>query len=184
MANAGWRRAVLCAAVLGIVALMGLPARAGDLKTVTFAFTGNGSPVFIPAFDPALGTLDRVEVMIIGVFSGSVVTSPNPAGLGAPLPYGFDLQLTQSFLSITPHRGFDTVFSAPYLDLGLTATGLGDTEPFVLPFTDRFTMTAASDLAGGFTVTEDGSLLHGMRDGFLPSPIPGLPNQEPRSAAG
>jgi len=173
-ARAAFSTGLVAAAVLNLGAL---PAKADLISITSFGFAANGDVISITPFDPALGTLDRVNVSVSGTFD--VLTLP-PANIvqATPIPYSFTISASQSFAPLFAGRGFDTTLAPSFIQPGNLALGLGGVQPVAIPFDDSFTFTAASDLVG-FTATTAGGLISGRRSGFLPSiSPPGLPIEE------
>jgi hypothetical protein len=121
---------------------------AGAVITSSSAFSGTSSDAIgVTPFDPALGTLDSVNVRIDGVLDVRGQTSPNLGGpLGAPLPYSFLITIRQDFSGVS-NRFFDFFSDAVFT---INTVALGGGEPFSNPvfFSYGFTFTSATDLLG------------------------------------
>lgn len=151
----------------------------GAVITFSSAFSGTSfDAIGVTPFDPALGTLDSVNVRIEGVLNVRGQTSPNLAGpLGTPLPYNYLITVRQNFSGVS-NRFFDFLADAVFLSNSV-AQGFG--EPFSNPivFSYGFAFTSATDLLGfavpSFTAAglNAGGIpppggIAGTRAGFLP----------------
>jgi hypothetical protein len=129
----------------------------------------------VPFFNPALGTLNRVDVDIRGTLAVDILTFPNGAIVGGvliPIASPFVGQVTQDFDGLG-NTFFDFSPAASFDFTGI-ASGLGETVHVEIPFVYDFAFTAVTDLAG-FAVNSaasgHGEVAGGTRAGFLPAPF-------------
>jgi PEP-CTERM motif-containing protein len=135
---------VLCAAL-----------RTADAQVI---LTGNNfsasnfDAIGVSPFDPALGTLNSVNVTINGRLTVTGNTSPWFVQSGfalVPQPHAYFVSVTQDFFGLIG-KYFEFDGNALFAFQGL-ATGQGEAFAFVTDFTYGFTFTAATDLAGGIS---------------------------------
>jgi len=118
------RTALLAGLVAAALNLSASPAKANLISVTSFGFTANSHVVGIAPFNPALGTLDSVNVSVSGTFD--VLTEPSANIVqGGPIPYSFTVAASQSFAAIFAGRGFDTVIAAELHPRNGAATQLG-----------------------------------------------------------
>jgi hypothetical protein len=134
------------------------------------------SPLLLSSFDPNLGTLNHVELMLSGQIVITVDTPPNLSPMGVPLPYQFQVQLEQS---VQGQGDFDVgfLFDALYIEPPQVATGAGGVVQIVQPFLFSVLFDATTDLTGisfpSFTGPDVVPPVFGRREDFV-SAIPGL----------
>jgi hypothetical protein len=160
----------LITALFGLgLAMMVKPACADQIVTTT-SFSGPfGQAAGLQYFDPALGTLDSVDVQISGLLKATV------QGLGPCTQFGcsvapYAVQITQNFSSQPGNQFFS--FGSP---AQLQLQGVGSVEdftPLATAFSYSFTFTDLSDLAGIVSASASGVVappifVTGTRGGFL-----------------
>jgi PEP-CTERM motif len=105
----------------------------------------------IKPFDPSKGTLDKVEVQIIGTATMTIGTIPHlvscgPGGAVCPLPTPFTVELDANFGGLAS-RFFSFSNPALYFASG-TTDGAGTPQVFVLPYSFDFSFTPTTDILG------------------------------------
>jgi hypothetical protein len=117
------------------------------------AFSASTSnTIAVSPFDPSLGTLNRVDVAIIGTLVVQGTTLPFLAGpFGSPVPYQYRVKVTQDFAGLAG-RYFDFSGPAEFL-FQATATGAGETFEIASSFRYDFSFTESSDLVGFAALT-------------------------------
>lgn len=173
------RHAVLLATLAVMVLAVVLPADALT-TTQTESFSGQFDFLGVTPFDPALGTLDRVSVSIMGVLTVSGVTGMNqlPVGpFGAPVaqPYVYLLDVQQRFFGLA-NRYFEFSGDATFHFVD-TASGAGEPFSFMSQFSYDFAFDVGTDMLG-FTfpsttgvVPPPGGII-GTRARFIDNGIP------------
>lgn len=178
--GAAMRRIILCLALgMGLATGLGEPAQAA-LVVRTDSFAGATDLLGFAPFDPALGTLNRVDVVIDGQLTVNGVTAPNfsvPPN-PVPIPYPTTIRIDQDFFPSGPGpQGFEFATPATFV-LDIPASGAGESVLLVVPFRYDFSFTAASDVIGfvipsfGGPTTPPTSII-GQRDDFVTG-LPGL----------
>lgn len=141
-------------------------------------FSGNPAGIVtVSPFDPALGTLDSVDVLVSGTLTAGVVTPPFFLGPGILTPYSFGIQVSQDFSGLAG-RYFNFEPPAEFLFADLMASGAGDPVPIVSDFTYGFSFTDVTDGAGAAVPTSSSSFgtltppaqVRGTRADFLLGP--------------
>lgn len=180
-------RPSLC--IVALAALCAAPAaHAATLQQIVIdSFSGIADTVSFASFDPALGTLEKVQVQINGSLAlqgPSQLNLVSGPGGPAPLPIGVIASATQNFSPIgIGGRGFE--FSTPArFAFNITATGNGEQVIFSTPFSYDFTFDAIFDLVGFVIPDFSGATIPpvsviGTRDDFLDlaPPLDGEPIQ-------
>lgn len=166
---------------LGLAALMVCASTSApaailiDTAPVNFSAFGPSLSGQLDLFNPALGTLNRVDLSIIGgltVTSATPVCVPDPFIPCAPLPYRFQLQLDIAGLG----GGYFAMDDATMIFTGVVppvTPAVSDTRAFSLGL--RF--DAATDLIGfdvpsPFTGFDIPALAFAQRSDFLDTPFP------------
>ena len=124
------------------------PAPAVPLSQfLTYSGSGFDAEQATP-FDPALGTLDSVDVFIRGQLSASGVTATNFTGGPVPMPvsYGYTVEVSQRFFGLVG-KYFEFFEPARFV-FSSVASGTGEPFAFVTDYTYEFDFDAASDLVG------------------------------------
>lgn len=134
--------------LLVFASCLSVPAFADNLVQIqSFNLNGPQSIFEINAFDPSLGTLDSVNVTILGAITGTIATQPNfvPDGLGGLIPVGlpYSVTITQNFMG-----GPFTFLGGAQVTLSGTSTGTGEVIPITVPFSYGFTFNPFSNLTG------------------------------------
>ena len=147
------------------------------------AFSGDVlGTVDVSPFDPALGTLESVDVAITGTLTIEGTAFPNPIGpFGAPTPYTYRIIVTQDFSPGFAGKYFDFSAPAEFRFEGLPTTGVGDAIQIAAGFAYDFSFTEITDRVGFASLTTTstaGSLIPpamgalGTRADFLLEPPP------------
>ena len=155
------------------------PARA-DVITTTAGFSGLlGIAPGIQHFDPSLGTLDSINVSILGTLSGDIAASGpcDPTNGCVAIPY--DVFVDQSFFGVA---GQFFSFSSPARFQSTGQGVIGQVFPIATVFSYSFTFDNITDLFGGLTFpTFSGPItppifISGQRNDFLTpiNPINGI----------
>lgn len=168
------------------VTSLSVSARPADASSITNIYSFSGSTtdtMVVQPFNPALGTLDSVDVGISGVLSVSGTTGlnllPGPGGQQIPIPYNFQVTVTQNFFGLGG-KYFEFNDDAMFVFNG-TSTGLGEGFGFAPSYGYTFTFNAVTDLIGFViptTSTTAGTLqpplsgVSGPRADFLQTIIP------------
>lgn len=144
-------RARVLALTIGL-ALTAPAAQAVTLQQIVGdSFSGSVDTLSFPSFDPALGTLDRVNVSITGtlqLLAPSQVNIVSGPGGSFPSQIAVAATVTQSFVPIgINNRGFEFATPAQYL-FNSVASGAGEPVSFSTPFSYDFSFTAITDLIG------------------------------------
>ncbi|WP_119420788.1 hypothetical protein [Desertibaculum subflavum] len=162
---------------VALVALFGAPAASALTlqQVVGDSFSGSFDTVSFASFDPALGTLDRVDVAINGTLVLQGPTQVNflqtPGG-PVPQPVALAATVSQDFFRIgIGNRGFEFGSPAQFFFNGV-ATGAGEPAIFSRPFSYGFAFTDFTDLLGfaipSFTGANQPPItVNGQRDDFL-----------------
>jgi hypothetical protein len=161
--------AAICFAVPHVV-------RAQEEMTVA-SFPGvNGGSLSFSPFDPSLGTLNSVNVSIIGTVDATVIPTPNFAFNGAvivPIPYGVTVAGSLSFTALSQNTfgGFTTSFAQPF-SFSQSSISDGTGSPIDIPIfvSDSFTFNSFSDITG-FAVSTDGSVEDATLSDFIAGPL-------------
>lgn len=171
----GMDRARLLALAIGL-ALAAPAAGAVTLQQIVGdSFSGSVDTLSFASFDPALGTLDRVNVSITGTLvlqASSQINVVSGPGGSFPSPIAVAATVTQSFTPIgINNRGFEFATSAQFL-FNSVASGSGELVTFSTPFSYDFAFTALTDLIGfaipGFSgPTIPPTSVIGLRGDFL-----------------
>lgn len=142
----------LRAAVCFVVSLLAAaPAIAAVVVQSRSWNAGLGSPdtIAFDPFDPDLGTLARVDVVLSGVMSLQAFASPFPDGQSGFIPYSF--AIVSKLDTVSPGgTGFDFGGEAQWL-ANFAVAGNGNNVVSVSPFELAFEFGDFSDLVG-FTV--------------------------------
>lgn len=147
------RHAALAGALIALLPL----AASAEVAFVNRDFSvANFGSIGLTPFDPALGTLDSVNVSIDGSLVVQGFSGPNlvPVGGGAlvPAPYSFQVLATQDFFGVPGGRYFTFGSDAQYFLSGV-ASGAGESFQMVMGFSYDFTFNATTDnVLGGFTI--------------------------------
>lgn len=155
-----------------VASCLSAPAMADNLIQVQgFTFSGQSTTfVDIKPFDPSLGTLDSVNVTIIGGITGEISTQPNfvPDGSGGLIPVGlpYSVTFTQNFMG-GPFMFFDPA----QITFSGTSTGTGEIIPITAPFTYGFSFDPLSNLTG--FATGSGSISGGTSPGLIEGTLNG-----------
>lgn len=160
------------------------PASAASIQITVDSFDGTADTLAFTPFDPALGTLNQVNVSITGVLTVQGLTAINliggPAPIPAPVPY---LVLIDHTFFQLAGRGFGFASPALFSVSGI-GSGAGELAGAAIPFSFGFTLTSLTDLTGFAFPTFSGPALPptsviGQRQDFveLPPPLDGLPVQ-------
>jgi hypothetical protein len=142
------------AALVFVLALC-VPAAAAQAATISVLrpFSGEGfDAVGVAPFDPALGTLDSVDVHIFGTLTMSGLLPQHgfvDIGGFVPIPYAYSIDLLQRFLGIGGYFTFDD--PATFRFTG-AATGFATPLTLTTNYSYDFEFNAATDLAGGFAL--------------------------------
>ncbi len=179
------RRVAIAAATLVATVLYSRPAAA---DAIVWGSTLNAAPFGATSatpFDPTLGTLDRVDVQILGTLLVQGTALPNllpigPFGTPEPVPYSFEVQAFQDVFGLGG-KYFDFTGNAEFRLSGFS-TGGGEAFSLSTPFIYSFSFTATTDLIG-FTLpslTASGAVaaipplggITGQRSDFLESVFP------------
>lgn len=155
------------------------------------AALGAPSSVVFQPFDPQLGSLVRVDVLLSGVMTLQGFAPPQPDGRGGFLPYSFSVR--SELGAVSPGGdGFEFGSHAQWT-VPFSVTGTGESVAAAAPFELSFGFGEISDLIG-FTVpdgvagfTAPPTTLIGRRSDFIADPaneflgiqqqffVPGLP---------
>jgi hypothetical protein len=166
-----------------LLVLCGLaPSAPAASTSFISAFSGSGfDAIGVTPFDPALGTLDSVQVSIDGTLTVSGQTPPQIFTIGfsnVPFPYSYSVSVTQDFFGLIG-KYFDFDSNARFGFSGV-ATGLPAPFAFATDFSYDFSFTATTDLLG-FTVPVASSSsgvfvpptsISGTRSDFLETIVP------------
>lgn len=126
--------------------LAGLVKITSSTFSAPLGATGTAAIIGLTPFDPALGTLDSVNVTLNGAITVLGLASPFRDGFGTALPYSYQVNVTQDFDGLAD-QFFD--FDSDAL-LTLTGSASGAGEPFSLSafFSYGFTFDSTTDLVG------------------------------------
>jgi hypothetical protein len=162
------RRHVVAILFLGLF-IAARPASADSILTVSsFASSDPFAPINVTPFDPALGTLDSVNVGITGTLVVSGVNTAFFAGT-VPIPYDYQFLVHQSFDGFAD-TFFDFNGDATFF-LPNHASGLGESFSIATNFSYTFTANATTDLTG-FIFPSTSSTI-----GALQPPLSGISGQ-------
>lgn len=137
------------ACVLAVMALLlGSPAQAASILQVRgFAGSAFGA-IGVTPFDPTLGTLDSVDVRILGLLTVGGTTLPNlmptPAG-PVPIPYTYQVSVQQRFFG--PQKFFEFNGPAVFTFSG-SATGVGEQFLLGTNYSYAFSFNSSTDAIG------------------------------------
>jgi hypothetical protein len=167
------RRHVLAISLFSLVAAA--PAAFADSILVVSGFSGSGfDAIGVTPFNPALGTLDSVNVGILGTLTVSGNTLPF-APNGAPVPYPYQVTVSQDFSGFAnTYFSFDTAAIFGWLEI---ATGSGEPLSLTSVFSYSFTLNSGTDLLGFTVPSASGTYatlqpplsISGMRADFYPN---------------
>jgi len=180
-------RAPRLLAIVGIlVAALLVNARPAHAASITNFYGFSGSitdAIAVDPFDPALGTLNSINISITGALTVVGTTGLNmvvvPPGVQAPQAYGFQVTVTQLFFGLA-NKYFEFEDPATFLFTG-NATGVGEGFAFTTNYGYGFTFNTASDFVGFViptTSTTFGTLtpplggVSGLRSNFLDTIVP------------
>jgi hypothetical protein len=160
--------------LLLIVAVAPCQAEVIEQNRAWLASPDQPSLLAFQPFDPQLGVLERVEVILSGTMSVQAFASPLPDGTGGFLPYSFTI-LTE-FAAVTPGGdGFEFGSHAQWAESFLV-TGTGETVSAARLFELSFQFGELSDLIG-FTLpatvegfTQPPTTIIGRRGNYLEDP--------------
>ena len=173
-----WKRLLkLAVATTLIIAFAAAPPAFGDSILRVSAFSGSTfDAIGVTPFDPTLGTLDSVNIGILGTLYVSIFAPPFITLQGStyfPAPYFYQLSVNQSFSGLG-NTYFDFASDAIFR-LSDDTTGAGENFTFARPFSYGFTFNSTTDLAG-FTIPASAgpdqlpTSISGQRTGFYPNP--------------
>ena len=137
-----------CRAALVVLLLASSPGAFGAAIIAGASFSGsNFDAIGIAPFDPALGTLDSVNVTINGNLTVSGQTTPwFPAGPGSLTPYPYEVTVNQRFVGFGGRFfEFDSnaVFTLPSIQ-----PAIGQGFALATTFSYGFTFNETTDLIG------------------------------------
>lgn len=169
------RRHLLVA--IGIVLVVGMP-RAARAASFVFGTSFSATPfdtIAMTPFNPALGTLQSVNVSIAGTLAVDGFATPLVDGTGAPIPYAYVVGADQDFDGLIDSY-FDFASAAHFQFTGVINSGGAFHES--TPFSYTFTFNSTTDLAGSVIPSVSGPItpptsIVGTRASFLP-PIFGV----------
>ncbi len=132
------------AALIGSIGASAPSANAALLvRSADFSPPGTAAPqVAFQAFDPSLGTLNSVELVLSGTITATFPTPALADPQGAPVPYDFSATVTQSFVGLGGLSGFGFGAPAQFQLSGLVASGEAGgvvSVPLIFSYTMRFT---------------------------------------------
>jgi hypothetical protein len=142
-------------------------AKADQISVTGFSFSGPIDEVSFAAFDPSLGTLDSVSIMLLGTFD-VLLAAPPDIGIDGPVSYADTADFGQNFTGFGL-AGFRTTLSLDTFPGDGMSDGVGDPNDVIGAFDYTITFNAASDLTG-FGDSSDGSIETGTLAGFLAQP--------------
>ena len=174
------------ARVLALTVGLALAAPAAHAVTlqqiVVGTFNGPSAASFAP-FDPALGTLDKVTVSVVGTLVLQGTTAPNLSQPGSvPVPFPVSAVVDQDFLPVgVGGLGFQASSRAKFFLNGI-APGTGGLVTLSRPFTYDMVFDDLADLIG-FDIPDFSGAdvppvsMIGVRAAFLelPPPFDGFP---------
>lgn len=132
------------------------PAAADSLETVSIGLGALGGPSFLTPFDHTLGTLQSVQVSILGAVTATIATTFDAAPI--PIPVPFSVGVDQTFFGIPGNAFFSFLQPATFVFSG-TGSGLGELQTLTQPFDYEFTFNAFANLVGQTSVGFSGPLI-------------------------
>jgi hypothetical protein len=149
-------RRVRCLSLMVALAVL-LPAAGARAETITVlrAFSANVfDQIGVVPFDPALGTLDSVDVNISGLLTVTGIALQSgffgPGGVFSPVPYAYSIDVTQNFFGLA--GGYFTFNEPGRFRIDGQATGFQENFLFLANYTYAFQFNAFTELLGGVPV--------------------------------